>query len=173
MTKGEGKLVMKALSGAKRIEKIGGEGKAFWIAGENCTDYGYSNEEKTENTDRIWGRIELSTEGNKDDEFFNVLYVTDAENDKLAEASASENDKVRSATLLGVTAVFVRSSERECESLSFIGADGTERYYVSGVCAGEWEIFRNGSSCGSATATDEGGFLAFDAPSGKIEISRK
>lgn len=173
MTRGDGKLVMKSLAGAKRIEKIGGEGKAFWIAGENCTDYGYSNEEKSENTDRVWGRIELSTEGRKDDEFFNVLYVTDAENDKLAEVSADEDDKVRTASLLGVTAVFVRSSERESESLSFVGADGTERYYVSGVCAGEWEIFTDGKTCGTAFASEEGGFLAFDAPAGKIEISRK
>ena len=117
---GEGKLVLKALAGAKRIEKIGGEGKAFWIAGENCTDYGYAKEEKPENTDRIWGRIEISTEGKKDDEFFNVMYVTDAANDKLAEVSSYESGEVRVASLLGITAVFVKSSERESKTLELL-----------------------------------------------------
>lgn len=172
MVNGEGKLIMKSLAGAKRIEKIGGEGAAFMIDGENCTDYGYSGEVASEHTDRIWGRVEISTEGNKDDEFFNVLYVTDAKNDSVASITPYENDELRAASLLGACAVFVKDSERTDKALTFVGAEGTEHYYISGVAAGEWQIYANGKAVASAVATEEGGFLSFDAPAGEITVKK-
>ena len=64
------------------------------------------------------------------------------------------------------------SRERVNSEVAFkVDSTGEMKYYVSGVAAGVWNISVNGKSCGTATATEEGGLLVFTAPAGTVNIS--
>ncbi len=170
---GDGKLVFNTLKGTKKIEKIGGEGKAFMINGVNCPSiHRETGVVAPENSGAIWGRVELSAEGERDTEFFNIMYATDAKNEKSEEISQYESDKLLCAQALGVCAAFVRASERTSEDLEFPVAENNSSCYVSGVAAGEWKLTADGKQIGTVVATSDGGFLAFKADKCNLKLTK-
>lgn len=170
VTDGDGKLVLHSLFGASKIEKIGGEGKAYWINGRNCVDQ-YAPDDDWEN---IWGRIELSTSGNLSDSFLTAMYVTDATKDVSAAANVKgyESDELKFAVMFDYVLAFVDSHERIGDEFK-LGVQGTGlyNYYISGIAAGTWNVSVDGTHAATFTVSEEGGIATFVAPAGKVTVT--
>ncbi len=175
---GNGKLVLTNVTGGDNIYAIGGEGYAYWIgnneefdgtgkSGANLVDKNLKDDEyKT-----IWGRVEITARGEKTTKMLNTMVITDADKADVPDSVAIENDTLVGATVGCVTAVFVKNSEREKNTLSFnTGGNKDMKYYISGVAAGTWDIYVDGVKVDSVTATKEGGFLFFKASTGEIVL---
>ena len=179
ITDGEGQLVLTNVAGGDNIYAIGGEGYAYWIgnenefdgtslSGRNLLDYNST----TDNSDLIWGRVEITAKGEATTQMLNVMYVTDAGVTEMLESVKIENETVLGATVDGkYTTIFVKSSERASGEIKFFASGDTEmEYYVSGVAEGTWEIYVDGVLVGSDVATEEGGFLYFEASAGVVTL---
>lgn len=176
---GEGKAIFKNTVGGDKIQKIGGEGFAYWIgngndfdgteaSGKNCVDE-YVTEDRH---DTIWGRLEVSAGGEERTDMLSVMYVTDADNNDTLEISSFENDTIALTTVGDVTAVFIKSINRNEKSLSFIaeGSGENMEYYVSGMLEGTWKVSVNGEDRGSYKVKEESGLLRFTAPAGEVTL---
>lgn len=174
---GEGRLVLTCLTDDVTIEGVGGRvyknGKYDPINSKNYLINGKQIVSFTEKDDGHWGRIEISLSGAVDHTFMNTMYVTDAGQTKSApDIEHIKSEGVEGSTFGNVAAVFMTSRERFASSITFeVDGKGDMRYYVSGVTAGEWKISVGGKSCGTATATEEGGLLVFTAPAGEVTLT--
>ena len=179
VTDGEGQLVLTNVAGGDHIYAIGGEGYAYWIgnnkefdgtenSGKNLVDSNLSGDD----SDTIWGRVEITANGEKTTKLLNTIYVTDAGNTEVMESVAIETGTVLGATVGGnITAVFVKNIKRTNQELTFTATgDEDMKYYVSGVCAGAWDIYVDGVKVGSDIATEDGGFLYFEATAGEVTL---
>ncbi len=179
VTDGEGKLVLTNVAGGDHIYAIGGEGYAYWIGNENEFD-GTENSGRnlvdknlaSDDSDTIWGRVEITANGEKMTRMLNTMYVTDVSTTETLESVAIETDTVLGATVGGnVTAVFVKNINRETGEITFTAeGDETMKYYISGVAAGTWVIYVGGVKVASDEATEDGGFLYFEASAGEITL---
>ena len=173
-TNGDGKLTLTSLFGADKIEKIGGAGKGFWV-GEDA-DHGYNVTDDVEEfgTDTLYGRVELSTTGNKTDKMLNVMYVTDADSTAYITPLLIETDKLAGAIMGDTVGVFMKSRSGEADEFSFsVGGDGMHDFYVCGVAGGSWTVSVNGEELCTLNTTDESGMLKFSANAGNITLSPK
>ena len=165
-TAGGGKLVLQNVIGYNpTITKIGGEGKNYWVNGQQIEPNRYPD-------DGYWGRVEISlATGNETDQMLNVMYVCDADKNIVLAPSAIESDGVKGARIGKVAAVFVTSATRRSTEITFdASGSGELNYYVSGVRAGTWTVTAGGATQ-TVTATEDGGFLAFTAPAGQVTLT--
>ena len=179
VTDGEGQLVLTNVAGGDNIYAIGGEGYAYWIGNNNEFD-GTANSGKnlldeyttSDQADTIWGRVEITANGEKTTKMLNTMYVTDAGTTEVLKSVAIETDTVLGATVGGnVTAVFVKNINRTNKEITFTATgDEDMKYYVSGITEGTWEIYVNGVLVGTDEATEDGGFLYFEASAGKVTL---
>ncbi len=175
----DGRLVLHSVAGADTIMKIGGSGYAYWISdadyvnpdgtpsGKNCTD-AYTVSDRA---DTVWGRIELSRIGEKRTDMLTAMYVTDKNSDKRLPVSRISSDTVEGAAVGDVFAVFVKSAERAYDSFGFetVG-EGLFDYYISGVETGTWRVLVDGVGVASVYSDDDGGFVRFSAPAGRVTL---
>ncbi len=178
VTEGEGRLVMASLFGADVIEKIGGEGKAYWIngyykedgtyvEGKNCLDE-YTPDDNYMN---IWGRVQLRARGDKTTNFLTAMYVSDADSTAELEISKFQNEQVYGASFGSNVTVFAAGREKTYKSFSFeTEGQGLYTYYVSGIADGTWQIKVDGVSVAYALSADEAGLITFTAPAGKVDV---
>ena len=175
---GDGKLVLHSLTDGATITKVGGraytadgkydadKSKNYLINGVNCkTPDGVD--------DGNWGRVEISVTGSLSNDLLNAMYVTDATGTATApKVSKVTATGVKGAVVGNVAAIFSTDKVRTASALSFtVSGSGNVNYYVSGVAEGEWKISVNGTSYGTATATNEGGLLTFTAPAGSVTLT--
>ena len=173
-TNGDGMLTLTSLFGADKIEKIGGAGKGFWV-GEDA-DHGYNVTDDVEEfgTDTLYGRVELSTTGNKTDKMLNVMYVTDKDSSAKITPLLIDTDKLAGAIMGDTVGVFMKSRSGEAEEFSFsTSGDGMLDFYVCGVVGGSWTVSVDGEELCTLSTTDESGMLNFSANAGDITISPK
>ena len=164
---GGGVLVLQSVIGGDVIETVGGEGKNYWLNGQQIAT-------RNGEDDGYWGRVEISADGaGKTENMLNVMYVTDSLYADVVSlpASAIENGQVSGSVIGRTAAVFVNDSARATEALTFTTeGEETLTYYVSGVAAGNWTV-QVGSHTGTVTATEEGGLLVFTAPAGTVTLT--
>lgn len=174
-----GRLTLHSLFGAGEIEKIGGEGFAYWLssekyrnedgslAGKNCMD----RFTKDDRSRAIWGRIDLVTEGNVRDELVNAMYVSDAECEMTAAVDGRETDSAYIARIEDTAAVFTKSDTPRYEEFEFDAiADGSLEYYVSGLEFGTWSVYADGSKIFKATVTKDCALLIFKSSGKRIKL---
>ena len=165
---GGGVMVLQSVIGGDVIETVGGEGKNYWLNGQQIAT-------ENDEDDGYWGRVEISADdpADKTETMLNVIYVTDTahEDEVSLPAATIRTDKVSGSVIGQTAAVFVNSAARAESALSFTteGA-GTLHYYVSGVAAGNWTV-QVGSNTQTVTATEEGGLLVFSAPAGNVTLT--
>ena len=161
---------MKSLAGAKRIEKIGGEGRNYVVNGTQiATQNGKS--------DGYWGRVEITTRNSsKNDVQLNVMYVTDKGKTLSLPATGFSVGTVADGAAIGNTvAVFLKDTSYN-DTLTFTApdtGDGTKvNYYVSGMADGEWTVECNGQVI-YTTVKDGEGILVFNTYAGKeVKITK-
>ncbi len=163
---GEGRLVMESLFGAETIVPLGGEGQNFLVNGvQLAPDYNV--------TDGNWGRVEVrANTDSTSDEMLHLLYVTDA-GETITYRAALLETRVYLGTQIGSRVfLFAREQDRSSEVITVTAAgEGTVTYYIAGVNEGSWNISVDGVSCGTATASEAGGFLTFTAPAGTLTLT--
>ncbi len=151
------------------IEKIGGEGKQFWVNG--------ANQEHMIDMPVLedgWGRIEISETGNNETDYFlNVMYVNDADKDlALEEAKLIESGNFVGARIFDRVVMFNKNKERTKTRVSFaVPGDGEVKVNVAGLEAGTWSVKVNGEDIGKQISSVDGGIIYFTAPAGMVEIS--
>ncbi|MBP5428908.1 MAG: heparinase II/III family protein [Clostridia bacterium] len=162
-----GKLVLQNVIGGDSVEKVGGDNKNYWVNSNGADSYVQLAPGNSRN-DGSWGRVEISPNtGSATNQMLNVMYVCDASSDPGLTATGFSNGTVQGAVIGNTAAVFVTNKTRRNSEFSFtVSGDGTLKYYVSGVAAGDWQILSGGSPVAYATATEDGGFLTFSAPAG-------
>ncbi len=175
---GEGRLYVQSLFGAQKIEKIGGEGQAFWIngytnkdgkyiEGKNCIDK-YTT---TDYASKFWGRIQYTASGERETQMLTAMFVTDASNEETPVFGKFENESVYGASFDGVYSVFLKNRDRQFKEFSFnTEGKGLSRYYISGIEAGTWKVYTDGVAVATVDVGLDAGFASFIAPSGSITL---
>ena len=169
-TKGEcnGKLVNTTLLPKEiKTEIIGGDGKRFFVNGENL-----AKEEKENYYNEIgWGRVEISPAlDNIEDSFLNVSYVTDADRvEQTYEPDLIECETHDGAELFGRALLFSKTKERVSSSVSF-SLSKAALCFVSGLKGGVWKISNSGEKTTQYTVTDESGVASFYANAGDVNL---
>ena len=170
---GNGKLVLQNVIGNNvTITGVGGTGKNYWVNKNGADSYVQLNNGK-DRDDEYWGRVEISpATGNATDQLLNVMFVCDADKTLNIPATAIANDTVKGAKIGATAAIFVTNATRRATAFNFTvpGAGGIN-YYVSGVAAGKWVVRVDGNVVKTVTATEEGGFLSFNAPAGTVTLT--
>ena len=178
---GDGRLVLTSLSSDVKINLVGG--RAYTADGRydcaNSLNYCINGKQMIplngSADDGHWGRVEIvPTKQNLNNDFMNVIYVTDKGNEKMATVrkTTSENGLAGGIFNKSIAALFVTSKDRATSTVSCkTFGTGTMSYYVSGVAAGKWSVTVGGKSIGTFEATEEGGLLTFTAPAGEVVIS--
>ena len=161
-----GKLILSSLTENAVIEGIGGVGRQQFINGMECR----SIADKVEGR---WGRVEISLPcDSKEGSFLNVLNVADADNNAVPDVVRIDGEGVCGAVSGNIAALFAVGRERIGDAVSFTSeGDGMAQYYVSGVCAGKWNVRVGGCDIGCFDVTDESGLLTFEAPFGDVSVS--
>ncbi len=151
------------------IEKIGGEGKQWWVKDKNVPPNGAKT---PYDPAYAWGRLEISpAEENETDYFLNAMYMTDADKTVNAKAELIENDIILGASLDDTVAIFVKDKERTTADISFeVAGEGEKRIFVAGIKEGGWSIEKDGEAVGSEIATADGGVIYFDGSAGAYTI---
>ena len=174
-----GRLVLTCLSKDVSINMVGGRNSGKYSA-KDSSNYLINGAQciPKSNTadDGHWGRIEIVyTEKNTVATFMNVMYVTDAGNNNIAKVKkiSGSNGVVEGGVFENsIVGAFVTDRNRRSTEFSFkTSGSGTMSYYVSGVAEGSWTVSVDGKSCGTFTATAEGGLLTFSAPAGDVVIA--
>ena len=174
-----GRLTLHSLFGADEIEKIGGEGYAYWLSsekyknddgtlnGKNCLD----RATKSDRSNIIWGRIELVTKGNARDELVNAIYVSDAECDKSAAVTGHKTDAAYLARIENTVAVFTKSDTPRFEEFEFdTHAESLLEYYICGLEFGTWYAYADGNKIAEQTLTKGSAIMVFKAVGSKIRL---
>ena len=173
-TNGDGKLTLTSLFGADKIEKIGGAGKGFWVGEDAECGYNVTDDVEELGTDTLFGRVELSTTGNKTDKMLNVMYVTDKDSTVTLNPVLIETDRLVGALIGDTVGVFMKSRSGENEEFSFTAnGSGELEYYICGVMAGEWTVSQSGRAPLTAKSEPDGGILRFTATAGEITLTPK
>lgn len=152
------------------FETIGGPGKNEWLINNNYGD----KIDYSDHIDKGWGRIEVSTTGNKTSYFFNVMTIGDANNSKVPEATLYETETHAASKILDTVAIFNKDfyPTEDSFSINIASNEAELTYYVTGVIDGEWQITVGGKTI-SATATEDGYMLVFKAPAGELTFTKK
>ncbi len=173
---GEGRLFVQSLFGADVIEKVGGEGRAYWINGYYDTDGTYVEGKNCvdtyaphDNFNRFWGRMQLRASGDATTRMLTAMFVTDAENEETPLFEKFSSDAVYGAKFRDIYTVFLTTRERTYQSFSFeTDGVGLSKYYVSGIEAGTWKVSVDGVTVATVAVDDNSGFASFTAPSGNV-----
>ena len=172
VTEGEGKLVLTALSGSDKIEKIGGTGKGFWVGEDGENGYNVADGVKNGHENSLWGRVEISATGENTDKMLNVMYVTDKDGTASLTPTLIENDKLAGALMGDVAGIFMKSRSGENSEFSFnVAADGNVSYYICGLASGVWTVSVGGQSLGDFEVNEDSGMLSFTASAGEITVT--
>ena len=177
---GDGALVLQTLYGGDYMHKIGGEGFACWIGNEkefdgteasgvNCPQASFGDLHY-----RIWGRVEVTTRGEKRSDMLNVMYVTDSGDIKDIPATLVTDTAKNflGATIKNTTAMFARSESRVSCALTFTASgEGTMRYFISGLCEGTWRVSINGGETKEYKATADSGMIELEGAPGTVTVT--
>jgi hypothetical protein len=180
ITDGEGTLVLHSLTGAKTITKVGGEGKAYWISnsnfynsdgtlcGKNCTD----EFSPTDNSESIWGRVELICQGRECEEMLNLLIASDAEVEAPVPTAFSDKDGVLCVEVMGILAAFVtKAAEHRAEYTVTVTDPEGARCHIAGLDIGQWQIKSSADDeIKTVTLTRDSSVLSFLAKPGEISL---
>ena len=172
-----GRLMLTCLSDSVKINGVGGRTSGNYVSekSQNYLINGKQLVSKSLADDGHWGRIEIVWDKqSKNATFLNVIAVTDAGNDNIPTAVATEgNSGIEGAVFGGkIAALFAtdRSGASALISCTVSGGRSVD-YYVSGVAAGDWIVNIDGQNYGVFTATEEGRMLTFTAPAGRVVLS--
>lgn len=177
-----GKIVLTSLTEGASMTKYGGAGQSFWINEEkgnlDTAEDGHGTAARKGESDTIaagaiWGRVQIDCIGKVEDHLLNVIYVTDADNEKLLVPVRFENDRIIGMRLNNVVTAFVKSEDKLTEAASFtIPGVGECRCHVSGIAAGKWSVTADGNAVGTFDVTEEEGLLVFSAPAGEVGLEK-
>lgn len=158
------------------IEKIGGEGKQWYINGTNYVPSKGTAETMNKDLSSGWGRVEISpTEKQKTDYFLNAMYVSDADGKtEVIPAELIETDELLGAKLDQKVTMFNKEQKRIAGNTSFtVPGSGTYDIAVCGLEKGEWSILLNGKEIGTQIASEEGGMIYFSGEAGNYTLRMK
>ncbi len=153
------------------IEKIGGEGKQFWV---NGTDYTPLYAAYTKSTDQEgfgWGRLEISPVAESNTDYFlHAMSVSDA-GGVVADLDSTliEGNGIAGAVIADRVAIFNKEKAEIASDISFtIPGEGSFKVAVCGIKAGTWTV--NGEK--EVIVTTEGNIAYFDANAGDVTLTR-
>jgi len=144
------------------ITPVGGEGKEFWVFGEN-----FPSRPRSANAADFeigaW-RVEVTPRvPAEEDLFLNVMQVMDAGVTPLPVKRAG-----RSGVLIGGTTVWFQPDAGGSISISSEG----RRFLVAGVQAGGWRVSRPGGASTPVQVKEEEGALWFEGPPGEYRLTQ-
>lgn len=156
------------------IEKVGGQGKEFWVFDRNYPQVPYTKETCDESG--AW-RIQISPNTpEKQDYFLNAMIVTDnKEGTNTPVPLKVENDKLVGVKVLDRVVLFSKSGEKINNSVkvNIFGNGEKLKYLLADMEKGFWKIERPGKPViNQIEVTKEGGVLYFEGDTGEYIITR-
>lgn len=165
-----GKLINETLLPANpQIEKIGGEGKEYWVDGKN-----YNATPKNEESDESgnW-RVEISPESaNTEDYFLNVLTVSDdRENIERLPAELIETDLFYGVKVKDRVALFGKQTGKVSSAFSFeVPSDKELEFEIGNIAKGTWQV-SSGSETKTVNVSERGAVLSFKGRGGSYTVT--
>lgn len=151
------------------IEAVGGPDKEFWVNGANYYAITTSN---GSNEGGGW-RLEISPiKAQKTDYFLHVLQVGEANPDMPPlPMTVIETDKVVGVQIADRVTVFAKAKNRTKEMVEFsFSGQGEFEITVADMAAGTWLVTRDGVEICRASASEEGGVVAFMGGAGNYRL---
>ena len=174
----EGKITLVPLFGVEKVEKIGGEGKEYWVGKDAENGYNVTDGIEDRNPEGspygssfMWGRVELSATGESTNRMLNMIYVSDKNSQATVNATVIETEAILGAQIDGSVVLF--SKERTKQKTAFTvttTGDGLQSYYVAGLKSGVWTVVQNGEALGTVYASEASAFVSFKALPGEITL---
>ena len=154
------------------IEKIGGPGKEFWVAGIN-----YPNTPRRPDpaNERGAWRIELSPASpSAEDCFLNVMQISGNDCTSLHRAERIDGDRVTGVRIADRIVTFSSDSGTLHNSFSFdIEGEGEFKVLATDLKSGNWQVLKDGKIfIPAADVADGEGLLYFTASAGHYEFRR-
>ena len=180
LTNGKGKLRLTSLSGCDEIVGIGGSDDSvedpayrrrnYVVNGEQLHFYP-QNPGVTPADGDTWGRVELSTQGERQTVMTTVLQVTDEGVDAEEPSLVSVGDVLEGARVGRMLVLFATGREPLSSAFS-LSLDSDTELYLLGLAAGEWRV---GEESPTHSVSPESGMLklALDAGEYCFDIQRK
>ena len=172
-TKGDnnGKLVVQSVAFDTEYTIIGGEGKEFWIndkIGNLSTDISNAS---TSIAEYGWGRLEISPSAPENtNHMLTVMYVTDADNNSSLKKAKDISTETLAGTLMFGKAMFFPKNDKLISTETSFALDSSAECYLTGIAAGNWEIYKNNVLVGSYEVAEGENILTFEAQAGNYTV---
>lgn len=156
----------------RAYEKIGGEGKEYWVDGKNVKAVTIVKGDEGGK----W-RVELSPKAPKElDWFLNVMHVSDADDSiEPLKSELYEWENYAGVKIRDRVCYLTKVPEKTAEDI-FVTADGDEEileYMADGLKMGKWAVYdKNNKKIAECEVTDEGGVAHFKAAPGSYRLTK-
>lgn len=170
-----GKLHCTVLYPAADVAKVGGEGKEFWVFGENYPNAATTRPDPC-NERGAW-RVEVTPKKeSKEDIFLNVIQVSDNTCTHMLPVYPVEGEKVVGTAISDRVVVFSRDGRVLSEDFSFKipkSVGKSAKVLLTDLSEGQWTVMKDGKVFdGSKLVTKEAGTIYFNAGPGVYTIVR-
>jgi len=151
------------------LEKVGGEGKEFYVGGTN-----YASKLRAENnsSDEALWRVELSPKTpSETDVFLNVMQIMDAENTQLLPVEKIDTESMTGVQIGDRIVLFAKNGNPENRPISLnIKGSGAFNVLITDLEKGNWEI--TGPNAPGLVRNDQL-MVYFQATAGNYTITKK
>ncbi|MFD2331862.1 heparin/heparin-sulfate lyase HepB [Cohnella sp. GCM10020058] len=171
-----GKLVNETLlplADNVKIEKAGGPGHEFETDGTNYPRIPSTSADKNTIEAGAW-RVEVSPKASAETDYFlNVMQVMDDGETTVLPSQRLDSEQMSGVQIADRAVWFSKSGQRLSESvtLSVYGSQANMSVTVADMHAGRWKISMVGQTDRTGVVSEEGGVLAFEAPSGTYTLT--
>lgn len=162
-----GKLVLQNLLPA--------DAKLRKVAGHTIRGVDYPASKPNANGEEGWGRVEITSTGQKQSDFLNVMTVMDSSTSEAPTVAKIENKQLIGARVLNQVALFGRDGQPVPDEIP-VSLDGHERVdlFIGDLRPGDWQLLRGAEVVVSYHTTEESGSAYFPGVTpGQYVLSRK
>lgn len=153
-----------------RIASVGGPGGWHTVDGVN---YPAKLGEGQRQEGHGW-RLEISPSiAKKEDHFFHVLQVGDADGAEALAVQSIETDCVAGAVLADRVAIFSKANSFDKQVEFVFAGEGNYEIHVADLLPGQWTIHCNGKEDSDICVDSEEGIAVFNGPAGSYHLARK
>lgn len=153
-----------------RVDKVGGEGKEFWVFGTNYETHPTKSRPDVAKEYGQW-RVEVTpSEAESEDCFLNVIQIADNDCKALLDVKRIDAGAMVGAQIGDRAVLFNRSSQQMSEPFS-LTLDAKLSVLLTDLMPGKWAVSKGGKTIKKATVKPEDGCLYLTLDAGTYDFT--